>query len=107
MMCYWHCPTCLLHYRWSLHYPSVAIVMILVIWVVFALQVILAIWMSWLICAILTFTGVFPKDSSELGFDAKTNVRIDVLKQAAWFRMPYPGLYFTKLQHCVNSYFVG
>ena len=54
-------------------------------------QVIFAIAITWLICAILTVTGVFPSDPDEWGYGATTNYRIDVLNEAPWFRFPYPG----------------
>ncbi|KAI0217841.1 Solute carrier family 23 member 2 [Lamellibrachia satsuma] len=53
--------------------------------------VILAIGITWLICAILTVTKVFPSDPEKWGYGAQTNIRIDVLEQASWFRVPYPG----------------
>jgi len=54
-------------------------------------EVLLAIGITWLICAILTVTKVFPNDPNKWGYGAQTNIRIDVLSQASWFRVPYPG----------------
>lgn len=53
--------------------------------------VLLAIGITWIICAILTVTKVFPSDPEKWGYGAQTNIRIDVLSQASWFRVPYPG----------------
>jgi nucleobase transporter 1/2 len=39
----------------------------------------------WGLCAILTATGVF-----EDGSPARTDVRLSVMKDAPWFRVPYP-----------------
>lgn len=55
------------------------------------LQVILAITITWIICAILTVSGVFPSDPDEWGYGASTDYRIDVINEAPWFRFPYPG----------------
>ena len=54
-------------------------------------QVILAIAASWMICAIITAAGGFPSDPSIPQYMARTDARIDVLKEAKWFRFPYPG----------------
>uniref|UniRef100_A0A8D8AFE7 Solute carrier family 23 member 2 n=1 Tax=Culex pipiens TaxID=7175 RepID=A0A8D8AFE7_CULPI len=48
--------------------------------------VLLTIVIMWSLCAILTATGVFPE-----GHPARTDVRIRVLQDASWFRVPYPG----------------
>ncbi|XP_020617303.1 solute carrier family 23 member 1-like [Orbicella faveolata] len=53
--------------------------------------VILAIVVSWIICAIITAAGGFPSDPSVLQYAARTDARADVLKEAKWFRLPYPG----------------
>ena len=42
-------------------------------------------------CIILTAADVFPDDPDEIGFKARSDVRIDAFKQAAWFYVPYPG----------------
>ncbi|XP_078378058.1 solute carrier family 23 member 2-like isoform X1 [Oculina patagonica] len=53
--------------------------------------VILAIAVSWIICAIITAAGGFPSDPSIPQYMARTDARIDVLEKAKWFRFPYPG----------------
>ena len=57
----------------------------------FVMQVILAIAVSWIICAIITAAGGFPSDSSIPQYRARTDARAAVLKEAKWFRVPYPG----------------
>lgn len=53
--------------------------------------IILAIAVSWMICAIITVAGGFPSDPSNPQYKARTDARIGVLKDAKWFRFPYPG----------------
>ncbi|KAJ7386680.1 hypothetical protein OS493_006688 [Desmophyllum pertusum] len=53
--------------------------------------VILAIAVSWIICAIITAAGGFPSDPSIPQYMARTDARIAVLKEVKWFRFPYPG----------------
>ncbi|XP_068738178.1 solute carrier family 23 member 2-like [Montipora capricornis] len=53
--------------------------------------VILAIAVSWIICAIITVAGGFPSDPSNPQYLARTDARINVVKEAKWFRLPYPG----------------
>lgn len=47
--------------------------------------VLLSISIMWLICLVLTITNVF-----EVGSLARTDVRLNVLTDAPWFRVPYP-----------------
>ena len=54
-------------------------------------QVILAIAISWIICAIITAAGGFPSDPSVPQYVPRTDARGAVLKEAKWFRLPYPG----------------
>lgn len=53
--------------------------------------VLLAMIISWVICAILTVTDVLPNDPGKWGYSARTDIKIDVLEKAKWFRFPYPG----------------
>ncbi|XP_020617462.1 solute carrier family 23 member 2-like isoform X2 [Orbicella faveolata] len=57
--------------------------------------VILAIAASWIICAIITAAGGFPSDPSIPQYMARIDARTDVLKEAKWFRFPYPGQWGT------------
>lgn len=47
--------------------------------------VLLSITIMWIICLVLTLTNVF-----EEGNQARTDVRLGVLTDAPWFRVPYP-----------------
>lgn len=49
-------------------------------------QVLLTILIMWAICGILTLTNVFPS-----GHPGRTDYKINILVQADWFRVPYPG----------------
>lgn len=53
--------------------------------------VILAIAVAWIISAIITAAGGFPSDPSVPQYKARSDARIDVLREAKWFRVPYPG----------------
>uniref|UniRef100_A0A672LG35 Solute carrier family 23 member 1 n=1 Tax=Sinocyclocheilus grahami TaxID=75366 RepID=A0A672LG35_SINGR len=44
----------------------------------------------WLICYILTLTGVLPSDPNQYSYKARTDARGDIMTQAPWFRFPYP-----------------
>ncbi|XP_027037954.1 solute carrier family 23 member 2-like [Pocillopora damicornis] len=57
--------------------------------------VILAIAVSWIICAIITASGGFPSDPSVPQYMARTDARTVVLREAKWFRFPYPGQWGT------------
>ncbi|NXC24888.1 S23A1 protein, partial [Campylorhamphus procurvoides] len=53
--------------------------------------VLLGLTLSWLLCYVLTVTNVLPVDPTAYGHLARTDTRGDVLSQAPWFRLPYPG----------------
>lgn len=57
--------------------------------------VILAIAFSWILCAIITAAGGFPSDPKIPQYMARTDARSAVLKEAKWFRVPYPGQWGT------------
>ena len=57
----------------------------------FLYQIILAIIVSWIVCAIVTAAGGFSSDPKHPTFRARTDARIGVLSEAKWFRFPYPG----------------
>ncbi|XP_069774091.1 solute carrier family 23 member 2-like isoform X2 [Narcine bancroftii] len=65
-------------------------------WTAYKLQlfkmfpIILAILVSWLLCFIFTVTDVFPPDSGQYGYYARTDARKGVLSVAPWFKVPYP-----------------
>ncbi|XP_063825180.1 solute carrier family 23 member 2 isoform X1 [Ostrinia nubilalis] len=48
--------------------------------------VLLTIVIMWAICGILTATGTLPPHHS-----ARTDVKINIIEDAPWFRVPYPG----------------
>ncbi|NXQ72777.1 S23A1 protein, partial [Quiscalus mexicanus] len=58
-------------------------------------QVLLGLSLSWLLCYVLTVTSVLPAAPSAYGHLARTDSRGDVLSQAPWFRLPYPGQWGT------------
>ncbi|ELU17651.1 hypothetical protein CAPTEDRAFT_36034, partial [Capitella teleta] len=54
--------------------------------------VLLAILISWAVCHIITVTDVIKKeDTGHWGYNARTDVKMNVLAKAQWFRFPYPG----------------
>uniref|UniRef100_A0AAY4D6P5 Solute carrier family 23 member 2 n=1 Tax=Denticeps clupeoides TaxID=299321 RepID=A0AAY4D6P5_9TELE len=65
-------------------------------WTAYRLQlfkmfpIIMAILVSWFLCFIFTVTDVFPPQSDQYGFHARTDARRGVLAAAPWFKVPYP-----------------
>ncbi|XP_067657825.1 solute carrier family 23 member 2-like [Haliotis asinina] len=53
--------------------------------------VLLSIVVMWTICCVLTNVGVFPSNSTDPGFQARTDSRLHVVRDAPWFYFPYPG----------------
>ncbi|CAC5392680.1 SLC23A1 [Mytilus coruscus] len=56
-------------------------------------SVIISVCSMWLLCYILTTTGVFPSDEKSYGYQARTDLRDEELKSASWVSFPYPGRY--------------
>ncbi len=46
---------------------------------------------AWVLAGILTAAGVFTDDTEEIGYMARTDTRLDALRDAPWFYFPYPG----------------
>lgn len=53
--------------------------------------VLLAVVISCIICTILTVTDALPGDPEKWGYAARTDTNIHVMREAKWFRFPYPG----------------
>lgn len=52
--------------------------------------IMMAITISWALCAILTICDVFPDDPDAYGYNARTDGNLKALEQSTWFRFPYP-----------------
>lgn len=52
-------------------------------------QVLTAMVVMWLVCALLTATGILPEENL-----ARTDSKLTILQEAPWFNFPYPGLIF-------------
>ncbi|XP_065054008.1 solute carrier family 23 member 1-like isoform X2 [Rhopilema esculentum] len=68
-----------------------------VVWVpIFKLfPILLAIVLAWVVSAIVTAAGGFSSNPKAASYSARTDSRIGVLKNADWFRIPYPGQWGT------------
>ncbi|XP_031722098.1 solute carrier family 23 member 1-like isoform X1 [Anarrhichthys ocellatus] len=55
------------------------------------MPILLGIAVSWFVCYLLTISDVLPSDPAQYGHLARTDVKGDVLNQASWFTIPYPG----------------
>ncbi|XP_077366525.1 solute carrier family 23 member 1-like isoform X1 [Festucalex cinctus] len=59
------------------------------------MPILLGISVSWLVCHLLTIYDVLPSDPGRYGHQARTDVKSDVVSQASWFVVPYPGQWGT------------
>ncbi|KAM9704696.1 solute carrier family 23 member 1-like [Menidia menidia] len=55
------------------------------------MPILLGIAVSWLVCYLLTIYDVLPSDSVQYGHLARTDVKGNVVGEASWFTIPYPG----------------
>ncbi|XP_053404669.1 solute carrier family 23 member 1-like isoform X2 [Mercenaria mercenaria] len=54
-------------------------------------SVILSTCIMWLLCYILTAAGALPDDEKMYGYNARTDLRLNVISEVPWVRFPYPG----------------
>ncbi|XP_061411977.1 solute carrier family 23 member 1-like isoform X4 [Lethenteron reissneri] len=54
-------------------------------------SVLLAMCISWLLCYILTLTDSLPAEPGAPGHLARTDLHLQAIQHAPWFRVPYPG----------------
>ncbi|XP_032824651.1 solute carrier family 23 member 1-like isoform X2 [Petromyzon marinus] len=54
-------------------------------------SVLLAMCISWLLCYILTLTDALPAEPGVPGHLARTDLHLQAIQHAPWFRVPYPG----------------
>ncbi|OCT88298.1 hypothetical protein XELAEV_18016932mg [Xenopus laevis] len=52
--------------------------------------IIMAIMVVWLLCYILTLSGIFPTEEKTYGYSARTDARGEIMTSSPWFRFPYP-----------------
>ena len=61
------------------------------------LQILIAILLNWMLCGILTTTGVLTDDPTDRSYKTRTDARSGVIAGSPWFNFPYPGkTYFIK-----------
>ncbi|XP_061167374.1 solute carrier family 23 member 2-like [Saccostrea echinata] len=52
-------------------------------------SILIGILIGWLVCGVMTIAGVFAPDDKL----ARTDTGLNAIREAAWFRIPYPGLF--------------
>jgi len=58
------------------------------------MQILISIIINWIVCAILTYFNIFTNDRNDVGFKARTDSTVDVIRSSPWFNIPYPGLVY-------------
>ncbi|XP_020488113.1 solute carrier family 23 member 1 isoform X2 [Labrus bergylta] len=56
-----------------------------------SMPILLGVLVSWLVCYLLTIYDVLPSDPAQYGHLARTDVKGNVVNDAYWFTIPYPG----------------
>lgn len=56
-------------------------------------QLLIGILVGWLMSAIMTLTGALTDDPSHAQYMARTDARSGIIKNANWFKVPYPCMY--------------
>ena len=55
------------------------------------LKVIFAVLLTWGLSIVLTLTDVFPVQQGQWGYEARTDLRTEVIFTSPWWRIPFPG----------------
>ncbi|XP_067657220.1 solute carrier family 23 member 2-like [Haliotis asinina] len=55
------------------------------------LPILLSTALTWIICAVLTVTNVFPDDPGSIRYMARTDAKSSLIHLTPWFIFPYPG----------------
>ena len=63
----------------------------------------ISILLNWLICGILTASGVLTNDPKDPQYKTRTDARSDVIIGSPWFTFPYPGMFVLLL---LNVFFI-
>ncbi|XP_017264525.1 solute carrier family 23 member 1 [Kryptolebias marmoratus] len=59
------------------------------------MPILLGIAVSWLVCYLLTIFDILPSDPTQYGHLARTDLKGNVVSEASWFTLPYPGQWGT------------
>ena len=57
----------------------------------FSTQLLIAVIINWIICGILTHTGMLTDDPTSAEYTTRTDARGSVVQDSSWFNIPYPG----------------
>ena len=66
----------------------------------------ISILLNWLICGILTASGVLTNDPNDPQYKTRTDARSDVIIGSPWFTFPYPGMFVLLLLNVFIIFFV-
>ncbi|XP_052282148.1 solute carrier family 23 member 1-like isoform X2 [Dreissena polymorpha] len=53
--------------------------------------ILISIILNWMLCGALTYAGVLTDDKTSVGYNTRTDSRIQVIYDNPWFTFPYPG----------------
>ena len=54
-------------------------------------QILISILLNWLLCGILTVSGVLTDDKNDIAYRTRTDAAGDLVATKPWFSLPYPG----------------
>ena len=57
----------------------------------FSIQLLISVIINWLICGVLTHTGMLTDDPTNAEYTTRTDARGSVVEDSSWFNIPYPG----------------
>ncbi|XP_052781708.1 solute carrier family 23 member 1-like isoform X2 [Mya arenaria] len=53
--------------------------------------ILISIVLNWLLCGVLTYAGLLTDDKKNIGYNARTDARIQIVRDNPWLTFPYPG----------------
>ena len=57
------------------------------------MQILLAMMVMWILCAVLTVTDVIPDDKDHPYYYSRTDSKLNIITNTPWFQITYPGWY--------------
>ncbi|WAQ93785.1 S23A2-like protein [Mya arenaria] len=55
-------------------------------------SILISIVLNWLLCGVLTYAGLLTDDKKNIGYNARTDARIQIVRDNPWLTFPYPVL---------------
>ncbi|WAQ93740.1 S23A2-like protein [Mya arenaria] len=67
-------------------------------------SILISIVLNWLLCGVLTYAGLLTDDKKNIGYNARTDARIQIVRDNPWLTFPYPATLISVLDSIGDYY---